>query len=494
MAKRFQLLDLDEYMENLSTPVTILNDLPSETQEDRDAIDQMLMVTYDKHDVLSVIPTCGCGVTKLGQRLGQVCSHCGTPVIRPSESTLNAAIWMRASGKNNTFFSPIVWLTLTGMINSKGYNLLEWLTNPYSNASKATKKTHKRIAFFTNHGWKRGLTHFREHIDEFLHLIETMPDTPPAKRREIINYINLAREYMFPRHLPMPTKTLIVLENTAVSKFAELSITGAIDASKTVIHCASIERNSPGTLTQKWCESKSIAVVKNMSKYYQKVMQENLTKKKGWMRGQIYSGRSHFCARGVITSISEPHHYEDFHISWGQGLELFKIHILNKLLKLGYTAKRALDIVDSNGAVVEMTPERQLLSSLMKEIMAEHPSGKGFPGLIQRNPSLTRASAQLVYICVVKEDVLDKTMGLSILILKGPNADFDGDETNLTLILSADLWEKAKLLRPHYAIHDLINLGKLNNNCLIPDVALSVWGNYLNSRDYEGKYKAEEAA
>ena len=58
----------------------------------------------------------------------------------------------------------------------------------------------------------------------------------------------------------------------------------------------------------------------------------------------------------------------------------------------------------------------------MNELIAEAPNQR-IPVIFQRNPTLHRGSAQLLYITKVKKDPRDITISLSVLVLSAPNAD-----------------------------------------------------------------------
>jgi hypothetical protein len=62
------------------------------------------------------------------------------------------------------------------------------------------------------------------------------------------------------------------------------------------------------------------------------------------------------------------------------------------------------------------------LDNLLKELIAESPEGK-IPIILQRNPTLVRLSAQHLYITKIKTDPDINTTSMSVLALKGPNAD-----------------------------------------------------------------------
>ncbi len=75
--------------------------------------------------------------------------------------------------------------------------------------------------------------------------------------------------------------------------------------------------------------------------------------------------------------------------------------------------------------------------------------------IVQRNPSLDRLSAQCFFITYVKKDPNINTVSMSVMTLKGPNADFDGDELNMLLILDQYFYGGLCRLAPHHGVHDL---------------------------------------
>ncbi len=123
--------------------------------------------------------------------------------------------------------------------------------------------------------------------------------------------------------------------------------------------------------------------------------------------------------RGVITSISGAHHYEEVHIPWAQGLELFKVHLISKLLHRGYKFIDAFNLIEASGRVYI-----PLLAELFRELIAETSAGLGSIGIpctLQRNPTLVRAASQCLFITWVKDDINDQTISFSPLCTKGPN-------------------------------------------------------------------------
>lgn len=410
MSKHFAVINLDYECMNSKTPITILNDLPAEIESERNAITNLIMTTYEHTDILSNIPTCQCGNIKSGFNLGKLCGECGTRVERPVENPIAANVWLRAPESVHGFINPIVWIILTKTLSSQGYNIMEWIINPSSNPPPNTSKvTLKKIDIFISNGWKRGLNNFIENFDLFLSILPMLD----IKKREyeLIDWLQQNRHSIFVKHIPFPTKSLLVVENNSMGSFAELPITGAIDAARTLV---SISRDI-GIYPQHYIEKRCASIIKNLSNYLWNTIKNSMNKKRGWIRGQLFRSRSHFCMRGVITTIAKPHHYEDVYIPWAQGLELLKIHIVSKLLKRGWNFTEAFSLVEANGNIYV-----PLLDEIMRELIDESPN-KRIPISLQRNPTLTRASAQNLGIAGVKTDLLDQTISWAPICFSGPN-------------------------------------------------------------------------
>jgi hypothetical protein len=85
-----------------------------------------------------------------------------------------------------------------------------------------------------------------------------------------------------------------------------------------------------------------------------------------------------------------------------------------------------------------------------------------------------------VYIGKFKTDTYDNTIGISGLIAKSSNADFDGDELNFTILLDNLLTEEFKTLRPFYNIPDLSKPYSVSGNLTLLAPANSILSNYLS--------------
>ena len=130
------------------------------------------------------------------------------------------------------------------------------------------------------------------------------------------------------------------------------------------------------------------------------------------------------------------------------------------------------------------------IAEILNELIEESPyatirSGKkGIPIVLQRNPTLDRLSAQLLYVTKFKSDNLeDNTIGLSVLVLKGPNADFDGDALNLLLITDRKLFEQFYNMSTHLGIQDLHKPRSVSGIVSIPAPTCSTLCGYFSEHE-----------
>lgn len=467
MAKHLEIQNMDDIFLSIQDPV-VLNDLPSNTIEERDHIKRLIMVTYDQVDILSSTPTCSCGELTTGIKLGRVCGSCNTLVERPAEDSIDLKVWLRAPEDTPGFITPALWIQLSKVLTTSKYNLLEWICNRRVKLPARVSATiTDRIAYLESNGWVRGLWEFHNNFDRFLTLL---PGLKIKECNDLVRYLRSNKNLLFCNYLPMPTKALLVLDNTYVASFADLSITAAKDAAYTILELT--DDSSQVVFTPQALESKTVSIIRNLANFYDDTFTNSVCDRKGWLRGQLFSSRVHSCVRSVITSINEPHHYEDIHIPWAQALVIMMPLLLNKLLARGYSIKSAHALVESSGNVFNVT-----LNDIFIELLADVPVGK-VNFILQRNPSLRRNSAQAHRLTKVKTNLNDKTISFSDLALRGPNSDFDGDEMNGQLMLDIEMMDAAELIRPHYGIHSLMDIGRINNVPSLPDptvVTISRW-------------------
>ena len=187
----------------------------------------------------------------------------------------------------------------------------------------------------------------------------------------------------------------------------------AIDAVRTI----SSIKSSATPLSMRSVETRVVNAISKLAMFYRNFSQKTLGRKPGLFRKHVFGGRAHFTARAVISSLSDAHHYEELHTPWGMSVALLKLHLTNKMLKMGMTPLEVERHLSEH--TLKYSP---LLDQLFQELIAESPY-RGLPVIFQRNPSLHRGSAQRLYITKVKTDPMITTISFSVLTLKSCNAD-----------------------------------------------------------------------
>jgi DNA-directed RNA polymerase beta' subunit len=211
---------------------------------------------------------------------------------------------------------------------------------------------------------------------------------------------------------------------------------------------------------------------------YYKYFYNHVVKKNGSNRKHIFSARSHFTSRTVITPLIGPHDVNEIHVPWRIFITSFRPHIINKLEKRGYNYFQI-----KNMLIKYVNKFNPILDEIFKELITET-NYMGIPVMLQRNPSLDQGSAMNLYITKI---TMEKTIKLSPLIVKIAGGDFDGDEVNITILLDNLLAEEFKTLRPYYNIPDNNKPLTISNNLSLLSPSYGVLCNMLrdDAEDYE---------
>lgn len=455
----------------------IVNDFPNDTRTDRSELANLIRTSYDG-DTLNILPTCDCTkhTGRYKAELGYICEVCNTPVVSHSEKPIEANVWLRAPEGVAPFMNPCAWKMITDTFTCKGLNIIQWLCGIQTTTNKPAQMA--IIERLGDLGIKRGYNNFVYNFDSIIEtLVSERMHRPDVKSRdEILDFIRMFRDRLFTYILPVPNKIAFITEVTAVGVYVDASMAPAMDAIQTI---ASIDEE-PGGTSQSVKENRTAKTISLLADFYLQYVKKAIGPKDGWFRKHVFGTRITFSARAVISSISEPHRYDDLHTPWSLSISLLRIHIINKLLKRGYTAKTAEKAVVHASVVLLMNDKYSKdVSDCLDELLAESPY-RGIPVILQRNPTLARASAQRLFITKIKRTLDDKTFSLSPQILAGPNADFDGDEMNLGLILDEYQFLLLDRLAPEYSVFDLQEARTISGINATPKPVISTIANWLN--------------
>lgn len=414
-----KLINMDEYFRTTTGDKIIVNDLSIFSPEDLALVDKKVMTTYDKVDAISIKASCDCGKVTGMFKIGQVCNDCSSTCREPYEK-LQPILWLKAIDPNYKFLNPIVWIMVSNLLSNK-MDALRYFSDTRYNpvdlvALPDTIQYIKKNILNDN----RTYPNLMANLSNILNYLLTHQSFKDKTRQETlkltIRLIEENKDKLFSNYMPILNKRLFVTENTTTGRYVLLVNADSVDAIKSWMKLCS-DFNQPTERRKSNITGSTMACLATLYKNYAR---NYLCSKNGIFRKNVYGARSHFTFRCVITSITGKHKHYEIEAPWCVGVTAFRPHLLNKLKKLGYNYKQASSLLFA--AVQTYNP---LVDKLLKELIKES-KYPGIPIILQRNPSLLQGSAQLTYITRFKTDPLDMTCGISFLICKAPNADFDG--------------------------------------------------------------------
>lgn len=420
-----EIISLEDVYHSLRFPPIMANDLEITSEEGKAKLNNLLYTRY-YGDTLDVVPSCDCGKVEGSYNLGVTCVDCLTKCEHLSDRKLESALWLGVPEHVRSYINPTVWIILSDRMKVSGYNILHYLTDVYYQLPNIAR-TPPEIRKLTRAGIDRGLNYFIDNFDhimsvyfcdgipmhEWLTMVANGQITRP-KYIDTVVFITENRDKIFTRYLPMPSKIGLVAESNDSGIYIDSATPLALDA----VHTIASINNSLTDLTPRRLESRVVKAQALLGDFYQEYVAKTLSGKPGLMRKHVMGNRLHFTARNVITSISEPHQYDELHVPWATAVQLLDLHITAKLYRRGFTPTQATEFIR-----IHTRKWHPLLREIFDELLSESPL-KGLPVIFQRNPSLARGSAQLLRITQVKDDIAINTISLSVLVLVGYNADF----------------------------------------------------------------------
>ena len=475
------ILNLDGYFKSSRGNKIIINDYYYFNIKDKDVLNNIMMTTYTDTELLSSKPSCDCGKTHSRYNIGRVCKHCGTSVIEPHDNVM-PTIWLRAINQDLKFMNPNFWLMLNMVLKTKKKQVADW------------------IRYLTDYRYNPPIEipphvlHIKEAlggIRDYAHFINNIPTVLNAllehdnikrnenKRNLVKGYIDLYNHYkedLFSVHIPIVNKRLFVIENTNKGRYINLVSADTID-----VVMSWLKLCSDSKLTPKKLSSGMANVLSRLANLYQGYYEQYIVGKSGAFRKHMYGARSHFTFRCVIVSRGGAHRHDQIEVPWVVGVSAFRPHIVNKLFKRGYSYKEINSMMYRH-----IKSYNQDIAEILDELVNESSDPRGIPCLALRNPSLRQGSSQLVYISNFKKDITDYTVNISVLIIKAPNGDYDGDELNFTMLLDNDMAKTFETLAPYYNIPDVSKPFEVCGNVSLMPCASTVLTNYLADKGSDG--------
>lgn len=471
-----ELVNLDKVYRELKGNPIIINDLANITDRERQRINDLIRVTYNS-DLLKSVASCPCDHTIGEHRIGEICTECGNPCAPPIEQELDPIVWMRAPKGVRSLLNPTIYTMLSERFTKGGHDIIRWICD---SEYQSKRKPIKEIELLESMGFKRSYNWFVDNFDKIMETLFTMPklarkpsDTGSGyqQSKDLQEILRVYRDRIFSKYLPLPNRSLLIIEKTESTSMVDNSVVGVLDAINTI---ASIDH--PLTvMKQSTRENRTFRSIAGIAAFGDSWIADSLGEKPGLSRRHMFGTRSNFSIRTVVTSITDVHEDDELHIPWGAAIGAFRYHLINKLRKLDYTPNEATALLNKYANMYS-----PLLDRLFQELIAESPYG-GIPATLGRNPSLARGSMYLVRITKVKTDVADPTSSFSILVITAPNADFDGDA--MSIVICGDNYTAHALrdLAPYKSALNLEEVRKLSSDLFQPKPGVANLSNYMRS-------------
>jgi hypothetical protein len=342
---------------------------------------------------------------------------------------------MRVPTGIDAFITPAAWRKLSKLLHIPNFDTLSYLTDPqyvWGGRGDAAKK-------FVNLGLPRGLNEFYRNFDKIIETIFESTTIKPYHRKVVgPEWLSKYRDRIFTRYLPIPSKMVFIVEKAASGQtmYADMKMKGCLDAIRTI---SSIETATMG-VSERTRNSRTVKAIRQLAEFYYAFYKGNISGKKGWLRKAVYGTRLDFTARTVISSIFGPHEYDEIIIPWSLSVELLRLHLTNKLLRLNFTPNEAKGKINQS-----IRQYDSLISDLLDELINESTKGH-LSVVLQRNPTLIRGSGQLLKVRQIGRDPDINTIRMSVLICRAFNADYDGMQ--MLSINFFNCWDTLKLNLP----------------------------------------------
>jgi len=466
------IVDFDDLYKTLEVKPILANDIDLSTEQGRDLFTRLV---YSRHDgdMFSNVPSCACGFTTRGSRINTLCKECGQPVLPLTEMPIQPIIWIRCPDKLPGFMNLMIYRHLKLEFTKSGFSALDYIIDPSYRAPKADSDEEAVVVNILGNSRNRGLKYFHDNFDDVMDaLCASRFYIKTAQSLIVKKYLAKFRHLVFCKYLPFPSKVGFIIENVGERTFADPRMAPAISALISLSNAA-FGKNLP----LKDLEKRVGRSIGKLTQYYMDNESKNLFDKSGIFRKLVYGTDPHFNARTVITPLHQPHNHDSIETPWGVSILMLKLHIANKLLKEDYTPNEISTLIYDN-----ITRTQPKLESIIDELIAETPGGKGIPVGWTRFPVLLRGSTSRKYITAVKRNPTQLSTSTSPLTVNASNADFDGDYMTIQMALDAVGAAMYDRLADHTGIMDLKHPFKMSNHAAIPAPTLTT----INARLEEG--------
>ena len=404
--------------------------------------------------------SCDCGYLLGKSHESTLCPYCRTSV-RLVDIDLEKFAYIKI--KDYYIIHPALYLYLDNIMGEKNKkSILENIIKPPKFVD--TDKNGNRIyddedeEFDKDQPFKHiGLIEFRERFDEILDFYANK-NRRNSNMEGNVDFVKANKDKLFFQYIPVFSSALrfSMIQN-------EINFVNGADKIYNMIFSSVSRMNKAND---------SLAVGKKLSYIQTKVnelyekMFSLINKKEGFIKSGILAGRMNYTSRNVI--VSDPGLAADeIILSYISFLEMYKFEIIQKLAS-------TQNITESH-AYTEWYMGCIKFSEKIYKIIKLMIAQDSTYCLINRAPTIDHGSILQVKIVDVTKEIDDYTMAISLMILPGLNADFDGDNLTITKLCARDQIRATRKYNPRLFFMVSHDDGLLNGNMLpIKDLSIGL--------------------
>lgn len=371
--------------------------------------------SYDDEQSFIERYRCECGAFKSRLFEGETCPFCGTKV-EYRDTNIKMTAWISLG--NNRIISPYYFNLLRDNI---GKNVFSDIINMKRKISldgeveKLNEEDYSDIKI-TSPFMGIGTMEFYERFEEIINYFISKK----KKKKEVFENILKQKYCVFTSHIPVVSTKL-----RPQAKTSDTFYFSSVDKLVNTIYSITEKLLTANEVEKPLMINRIQYKVNNMWDIYF----EEFTGKNGLIRGDILGGSLNFTARNVI--VPDPTLRDnELSLSYNTFLEIFKYKIIYYIMKVdGITLSKAYNIWS----------RANVFNPKVYEIMKYMIEKDKVKVLINRNPTLNFYSMLLMTIRDVIKSDMDYNMATPLGILRGLNADFDGDILNIIAMINQEI-------------------------------------------------------
>lgn len=466
------LADLDEVFRTVTYKVEVINDISTAYLDDKELFQKKVAARFDNDDYISNTPSCVGNHIRGRPYIGMVCPECHTAVEDHLLAQIESKLWMRAPEGVRALVNPEFWIQLTQFFSVGQFSLIQWMLNRhYKPTGKIPHNLVDTVAqLYPDMHYNRFIDEFDTIFPVLLNLKEFRTKAKREKAHWLVQMVAMYRDCLFPQHVPLPARTLSILESSHNRIYYDATVSKHLDVANTLVGIDT-EDNSFSVSVR---EQRTVKAMTLYAEFHEKWIDININVKESLPRRHLAGIRLNFSGRAVIVSISNVHQITDVHLPWSMATGMFRLHIASYLRQMGWSSSEIARHIDAHA---------RKFCPLIHEIFGKlihYARERGIPLLFGRKPALEKGNLQKMHIVKVKTDPYDYTLELSPQVIKGLGADYDGDACDIGLLLDERMSRFMDALSPHRGVHDMNRPRELSHVQLHPKEVAGNIANYLD--------------